>query len=109
MARRRRLDKFVEPFVITASDGTRFRCSITAIGRETDPRWVLMDSSGAQYLGPHVEPNKSHEAVERLVSAWWESAKSLDKTRVAPADAQTRVPPADAQTQIAPAEAPRQD
>ena len=100
MARRRRLDKFVEPFVITASDGTRFRCSITAIGRETDPRWVLMDSTGAQFIGPHVEPDKSHEAVERLVSAWWESAKPPDKNRVAPAEAQT---------QIAPTEAPRQD
>ena len=99
MARRRRLDKFVEPFVITASDGTRFRCSITAIGRETDPRWVLMDSSGAQYLGPHVEPDKSHEAVERLVSAWWESAKPVDKTKAGPAE----------QTRIAPAEPPRQD
>jgi hypothetical protein len=99
MARRRRLDKFVEPFVITASDGTRFRCSITAIGRETDPRWVLMDSTGAQFIGPHVEPDKSHEAVERLVSAWWESAKPVDKTKVAPAE----------QTRIAPAEPPRQD
>jgi hypothetical protein len=99
MDRRRRLDKFVEPFVITASDGTRFRCSITAIGRETDPRWVLMDSTGAQFIGPHVEPDKSHEAVERLVSAWWESAKPVDKTKVAPAE----------QTRIAPAEPPRQD
>jgi len=99
MDRRRRLDKFVEPFVITASDGTRFRCSITAIGRETDPRWVLMDSTGAQFIGPHVEPDKSHEAVERLVSAWWESAKPVDKTKAAPAE----------QTRIAPAEPPRQD
>lgn len=87
MARRRRLDKFVEPFVITVADGTKFRCSVAALGRETDPRWVLMDGNGTQYIGPPVEPDKSHEAVERLVSAWWESAKPRDETRIDPAEA----------------------
>ena len=86
MDRRRRLDKFVEPFVITAADGTRFRCSLAALGRETDPRWVLMDSKGTQYIGPHVESDKSHEAVERLVSAWWENAKAHSATRIDPVD-----------------------
>ena len=75
MDRRRRLDKFVEPFVVTAADGTRFRCSLAALGRETEPRWVLLDSHGTQYIGPLVEPDTSREAVERLVSAWWESAR----------------------------------
>jgi len=77
MDRRRRLDKFIEPFVVTAADGTKFRCSLGALGRETEPRWILLDSHGTQYIGPAVESDKSREAVERLVSAWWESAKIL--------------------------------
>jgi hypothetical protein len=52
--------------------GTKIRCSIAALGRETDPRWVLFDSDSVQYIGPPVESSKSPEAVERLVSpAWW--------------------------------------
>jgi hypothetical protein len=74
--RRRRSDKFVEPFVVTAEDGTKFRCSVAALGRETEPRWVLLDSDGMQYIGPLVEADKSHEAVERLVAAWWVAVKS---------------------------------
>ena len=76
MNRRRSSDKFVEPFVVTVADGTRFRCSVAALGRETHPRWVLLDTSGSQYVGPVVEPDKSPEAVERLVSTWWEALKS---------------------------------
>jgi hypothetical protein len=76
MKRRRRSDKFVEPVIVTAEDGTRFRCSISAIGRETSPRWVLLDNEGIQYIGPAVEPDKSPEAVDRLIRAWWENAKA---------------------------------
>jgi len=83
MKGRRRSDKSVEPFVVTVEDGTKFRCSIAALGRETDPRWVLFDSDGVQYIGPPVEPDKSPEAVERLVSAWWEELKA---TRGAPTE-----------------------
>jgi len=75
MQRRRRSDKFVEPFVVTTGDGTRFRCSVSALGRETEPRWVLLGSDGVQYLGPPVEADKSPEAVERLIRDWWAAAK----------------------------------
>ena len=75
MQRRRRSDKFVEPFVVTTEDGTRFRCSVSALGRETEPRWVLLGSDGVQYLGPPVESDKSREAVERLIRDWWAAAK----------------------------------
>ena len=78
MKRRRRSDKFVEPMVVTTPDGTRFRCSISWLGRETEPRWVLLDSSGVQYVGPLVEPDKSPEAVERLISTWWEGVKATE-------------------------------
>jgi len=75
MQRRRRSDKFVEPFVVTAEDGTRFRCSVSALGRETEPRWVLLGSDGVQYLGPPVESDKSQAAVERLIRDWWAATK----------------------------------
>ena len=71
MQRRRRSDKFVEALVVTTEDGGRFRCSVSALGRETEPRWVLLGSDGVQYLGPPVEANKSPEAVERLIRDWW--------------------------------------
>ena len=75
-SRRRRSDKFVEPFIVTVADGKKFRCSVAALGRESDPRWILLDTSGTQYVGPPVEPDKSPEAVEQLVSGWWEARKS---------------------------------
>ena len=76
MKGRRRSDKLVEPFVVTTEDGMRFRCSVAALGRESDPRWVLLDSDGAQYVGPSVEPDKSHEAVEKLIRDWWRGMKA---------------------------------
>jgi len=61
--------------VVTTEDGGRFRCSVSALGRETEPRWVLLGSDGVQYLGPPVEANKSPEAVERLIRDWWAATK----------------------------------
>jgi hypothetical protein len=88
MRRRRRSDKFVEPFVVTASDGTKFRCSVAALGRETEPRWVLFDSDGIQYVGPRVQADKSPAAVARLVSAWWEREKEAQAPEAPPASAE---------------------
>ena len=76
MKRRRRSDKFVETLIVTTEDGMRFRCSVAALGRETEPRWVLLDSDGLQYMGPRVEPDRSPEAVERLIRAWWQTRQA---------------------------------
>jgi hypothetical protein len=76
MKRRRKTDKFTETVIVTADDGTRFRCSVAALGRETEPRWVLLDGDGAQYMGPPVGPDKSHEAIEHDIRAWWEGVKT---------------------------------
>ena len=76
MNRRRRFDKFVEPFVVETDDGKKFRCSVSALGREAEPRWVLLDSDGMQYIGPLVEADKSPAAVERLIDGWWNGRKS---------------------------------
>jgi hypothetical protein len=75
MTRRRKADRKIEPVVVKTDDGTVLRCSISVIGRETEPRWSLMDAGGVQYMGPPVAPDKSPEAVRRLVSEWWQANK----------------------------------
>ena len=80
------MDKFVQPLVVTMDDGMKFRCSVSALGRETEPRWMLLDADGVQYVGPIVEPDKSPEAVERLVSEWWKGVKAA--RAAAPTDPQ---------------------
>ena len=69
--RRRKADRKLAPVVITTDDGVVLRCSISAIGREVEPRWVVMDAAGRQFMGPPVETDKSPEAVARVVNEWW--------------------------------------
>ena len=71
MRRRRKTDHGFDSLVITTEDGTVFRCSVAAIGRETEPRWALIDPSGHQYMGPPVTSDRSPENVRRAVSEWW--------------------------------------
>ncbi|HEY4215685.1 MAG TPA: hypothetical protein VGM67_01030 [Gemmatimonadaceae bacterium] len=71
MRGRRQSDKSLKPIVVTLDDGSVVRCSLTSIGREQQPRWILMDSSGLQYIGPEATTDKSPEAVQHLVSEWW--------------------------------------
>ena len=73
MRGRRRSDKsmLVRPVVVTLDDGSVMRCSIASIGREAQPRWMLMSSDGVQYIGPVAAADKSPEAVQRLISEWW--------------------------------------
>lgn len=71
MRRRRQTDRGFDSLVITTEDGTVFRCSVAAVGRESDPRWALIDPSGQQYMGPPVTGDRSPENVRRAVSEWW--------------------------------------
>lgn len=71
MRRRRREDEDIDSVVVITADGTRLRCTISAIGREEEPRWVVMDSDAKQYIGPVVEPDRSPAAVQRLIMSWW--------------------------------------
>lgn len=72
---KRRTDRSVEPFVVVTDDGTSFRCSVSSIGREAEPRWVLIDADGEQFVGPPVLPDKSPAAVTQLVNEWWQRTK----------------------------------
>jgi hypothetical protein len=71
MRRRRRRDEDVDSIVVITEDGTRLRCTISAIGRSEAPRWVVMDSDANQYIGPLVESERSPDAVQKLISSWW--------------------------------------
>lgn len=76
MTLRRKADRVLKPFSVTADDGTVFRCSLSTLGRENEPRWVLIDTNGQQYIGPLAEQDKSPPAVSRLVNDWWELKKT---------------------------------
>jgi hypothetical protein len=82
MNHRRKGDPSVAPIAVTLEDGAVLRCSVASIGREQQPRWVLMDQDGVQYMGPEVATDKSPEAVQRLIADWWKErlAASSDTT-----------------------------
>jgi hypothetical protein len=71
MRRRRRADSDSEAIVVTLDDGVQLRCTIAAVGRETEPRWAIVDSKANQYVGPAVDADHSPDAVKRAISAWW--------------------------------------
>jgi hypothetical protein len=76
MRRRRRSDEFAETVIVHTEDGKTFRCSIATTGRETEPRWVLMDEDARQYVGPAIELDHTPEAVRRQVAEWWAARKN---------------------------------
>jgi hypothetical protein len=71
MHRRRREDPDADAVIVTTDDGTQLRCSIAAVGRETEPRWAVFDSRANQYVGPVVAPDRSPDTVKRLITEWW--------------------------------------
>lgn len=73
--RRRKSDPIRETVVVETSDGTRLRCSVAAIGRGTEPRWMILDAKGEQFVGPVVTTDRSQEAVRRLIDEWWTGRK----------------------------------
>lgn len=74
--RRRASDPVRDIIVVTTSDGTRLRCSIATVGRGTEPRWMLLDSKGEQFVGPVASSERNEEGVRRLVEEWWTSHRS---------------------------------
>lgn len=75
MKGRRNSDKALKPIVVKLDDGSVFRCSVASIGREQQPRWVLMDGDGVQYVGPEATTDKSAEGVKRQIAEWWTTQK----------------------------------
>jgi hypothetical protein len=85
MRGRRKSDKSLKPIVVTLDDGSVVRCSLTSIGREQQPRWILMDNAGVQYIGPEATTDKSPEGVQRLVSEWWSNRPPVSEKTGKPA------------------------
>lgn len=71
MRRRRRGDPDPDAIIVKTDDGVQLRCSVAAVGRETQPRWVVFDSKANQYVGPVVDADRSPEAVRRVIMQWW--------------------------------------
>jgi hypothetical protein len=85
--RRRSTDPIRDVVVVETSDGTRLRCSLTAVGRGAEPRWMLLDAKGRQFVGPIATPDRTPEGVRRLVEEWWTQHKGSPKP---PADGSAR-------------------
>ncbi len=81
MRRRRKTDESTETLIVSLDDGKKFRASIAATGRETEPRWVLMDEQAEQYVGPPVLADHSPEAVQHQIAEWWEGRQSPGTTK----------------------------
>ena len=64
-----------DTLIVTTDDGTMFRCSLSALAREGEPRWVLLDSHGAQFIGPPVTKDRSPAAVRKQINDWWAARK----------------------------------
>ena len=79
MKGRRQSDKTIKPIVVKLDDGSVVRCSVSSIGREQQPRWVLIDNDGVQYIGPEATTDKTPEAVKRLIAEWWTTKKEPGK------------------------------
>jgi len=71
MRRQRREDAHPDAIIVTTDDGVQLRCSVAAVGRETEPRWAIFDSNANQYVGPVVQSDRSPEAVRRVITEWW--------------------------------------
>lgn len=81
MKRRRRSDPVTDIVIVRTEDGKTFRCSIVLDDQGAEPRWVLMDESAEQFLGPPVLPDHSSEAVERQINEWWKERQGRSSTK----------------------------
>ena len=81
LKRRRRSDPIPDVHIVETADGARLRCTVSSIGRATEPRWIVIDAKGEQFVGPVVAPDHSPEAVKRLIEEWWSQLKAGTQPR----------------------------
>lgn len=74
--RRRASDATQDIVIVQTTDGRRFRCSLSTVGRETEPRWMLLDAKGEQFAGPLATSDRTPEGVRRQIEEWWTSRSS---------------------------------
>lgn len=71
MRRQRSSDIVRDTLTIVTDDGARLRCSVSSVGRSEQPRWMIMDQDGNQYIGPVVSGERSGNTDEQQLIAWW--------------------------------------
>jgi hypothetical protein len=68
---RRANDPIRDSIVIETHDGVRLRCAVSSVGRDTEPRWMIIDAQGEQFVGPPVTTDRTPDSVSRLIDEWW--------------------------------------
>jgi hypothetical protein len=70
--KRRSSDPNPDTVVVITGDGTRLRCSLATIARESEPRWMIVDDRGLQYVGPLLSASsRDRGEFQRLIEQWW--------------------------------------
>jgi len=87
--RRRSSDPVKETIIVETPDGARLRCSVATIGRGTEPRWMILDAKGEQFVGPRVGLDRTEGGVQRLINDWW-----VNRGRGSPAPGEVERPEA---------------
>jgi hypothetical protein len=70
--------------VVTTDDETVLHCTPREISGAAprQARWVLVESSGTEHIGPQYLGFTSMSDVARMVSDWWKARKERDETPV---------------------------
>lgn len=76
--RRRSSDRVKETIIVETTDGARLRCSVATVGRGTEPRWMILDAKGEQFVGPRIGLDRSQAGVQQLINDWWTSRGRSD-------------------------------
>jgi hypothetical protein len=66
--------------VVTTKDGTVLTCMPHATDGVLTPhhwRWLLIDQSGTQFIGPAINDDPSLGSLANRVSEWWDANKEL--------------------------------
>jgi hypothetical protein len=72
--------------VVTGADGTMFHCEpayfvadVADLPHEPRLRWSVLVSDGSNHIGPAIQSDRSPEAVQRSIAAWWAAKTSRDR------------------------------
>jgi hypothetical protein len=71
--------------IVTADDRTILRCTPRQVGGVLVPRqwrWVLVEPSGIEHVGPLYSKANSPDAVRRQLSGWWAAKTELERTHM---------------------------
>jgi hypothetical protein len=59
-----------EAFIVTAPDGTFFRCFVQAVGGVDHPRWIF-ETTAVSHIGPAWYPIAHEAQLRQIVQEWW--------------------------------------